>query len=320
MPGIDHVGITVSDLGRSLRFYRELLGLTVLDAVHESDADLAALVGLEAADVSIADLATGDGRILELVRFHSPAGTALRQSNRDPGSAHLALAVDDLEATLRRLVAAGVEQLSARPVTLRAPGTSWDGCACVYVRDPDGAFVELVQRPDGVRIEPWTDADLPVLEQTLGDPAMTQHLGGPESPEKIARRHAGYREPGSGQFRIVVGNAREPAGWVGYWEREWRREQVYEIGWSVIPRFQGRGIATAATVQAIAAARADGRRRFLHAFPSVANAASNAVCRKAGFSLLGEYGFEYPPGNPIRCNDWLFDLQPDGGEPSPIAH
>jgi len=175
----------------------------------------------------------------------------------------------------------------------------------------DGAYVAGAIGPLSVRIEPWADADLPILEQTLGDPAMTEHLGGPESPEQIARRHAGYAEPGSGQFRIVVGRERAPAGWVGYWDREWRGEQVYEIGWSVIPSFQGRGIATTATAQALAAARAAGGHRFVHAFPSVANGASNAICRKAGFTLVGEYDFEYPPGNALRCNDWRFDLQAD---------
>jgi RimJ/RimL family protein N-acetyltransferase len=38
------------------------------------------------------------------------------------------------------------------------------------------------------------------------------------------------------------------------------------------------------------------------------NEASNAICRKLGFELLGEEDFEYPPGNPIRCNDWRLDL------------
>jgi hypothetical protein len=41
-----------------------------------------------------------------------------------------------------------------------------------------------------VRIEPWDEGDLPLLEQLTGDPAMTEHLGGPEAPEKIAERHA----------------------------------------------------------------------------------------------------------------------------------
>jgi RimJ/RimL family protein N-acetyltransferase len=83
---------------------------------------------------------------------------------------------------------------------------------------------------------------------------------------------------------------------------------VFEIGWAVIPAFQGRGVATSATVEAAAAARAETTARSLHAFPSIENAASNAVCRKAGFTLLGVCDFEYPPGNPLTCNDWRLDL------------
>ena len=36
---------------------------------------------------------------------------------------------------------------------------------------------------------------------------------------------------------------------VGYWDREWRGEQVYEMGWAVLPAYQGRGLATAAAVR-----------------------------------------------------------------------
>ena len=50
-------------------------------------------------------------------------------------------------------------------------------------------------------------------------------------------------------------------------------------------------------------------RRPVHAFPSVDNAASNAVCRKLGFEFLGAFDFEYPPGNPLRCNDWRLELR-----------
>ena len=97
-------------------------------------------------------------------------------------------------------------------------------------------------------------------------------------------------------------------GWVGYWEREWRGGTVYEIGWSVLPEAQGRGIAAAATKLAVEAARATGRHRHLHAFPSVDNPASNAICAKAGFTLLEALEFEYPPGHVMRCNDWRLDL------------
>ena len=159
-----------------------------------------------------------------------------------------------------------------------------------------------------IRLEPWTNGDLPLLEKCLGDPAMMTHLGGPESAEKIAERQALYERPDSKQFKIVDEESGKNVGWVGYWEREWRGELVYEIGWSVIPAFQGRGHASSATAQAIELARAERTHRFMHAYPSVDNAPSNAICRKLGFTLLGPHEFEFPPGNPLLCNDWRLEL------------
>jgi RimJ/RimL family protein N-acetyltransferase len=164
-----------------------------------------------------------------------------------------------------------------------------------------------------VRIEEWGPGNLALLEQLLGDPAMMEHLGGPESPEKIADRQRRYEQPGSGMFRIVDVASGAGVGSVGFWEREWRGLTVHEVGWSVIPAFQGRGIAAAATAQVLALARASGTHRFVHAFPAVDNPASNAICRKLGFTLLEACRFEYPPGNWLLCNDWQLDLdvQPD---------
>lgn len=159
-----------------------------------------------------------------------------------------------------------------------------------------------------VRLEPWGAGDLPLLERLLGDPAMTEHLGGPESPEQIAARQARYERDASRMFKIVDDASGEGVGWVGYWERTWRKERVYEIGWSVLREFQGRGIAHGATLQAIAKARAERKHRFVHAFPGVDNAPSNALCRSLGFTLLGECEFEYPPGRLMRSNDWRLEL------------
>jgi RimJ/RimL family protein N-acetyltransferase len=164
----------------------------------------------------------------------------------------------------------------------------------------------------GVRLEPWDKDDLPLVRRLMGDPAMTEHLGGPESEEKLVERQARYeraRDDGTGQmFKIVDEETGAAAGSVGYWEKDWRDQQVYEIGWSVLPEFQGRGIASAATAQAIAAARTERKHRYLHAFPSVDNLPSNGICRKLGFSLLEACEFEYPKGNFMLCNDWRLDL------------
>jgi RimJ/RimL family protein N-acetyltransferase len=166
---------------------------------------------------------------------------------------------------------------------------------------------EAQSRP-AIRIEPWSAEDLDLLELCVGEESMMRHLGGPESAEKIAERQARYEQPGSGQFKIVELAGGEGVGWVGYWEREWQGEQVYEIGWAVIPRFQGRGLATGATREAIAAAAVQAAHRFVHAYPGVDNAPSNAVCRKLGFTLLGPCEIEFPPGSSMECNDWRLDV------------
>jgi RimJ/RimL family protein N-acetyltransferase len=162
-----------------------------------------------------------------------------------------------------------------------------------------------------IALEPWAETDLELL-RLLNAPEMTEHLGGPETAEKILARHKRYVDiggTGTGRmFRVVLLPDGASVGSVGYWEKEWQGETVYEIGWAVLPAFQGKGIASVATAAALAQARAERKHRYVHAYPSVDHPASNAVCRKVGFELLGVCDFEYPAGNPIRCNDWRFDL------------
>jgi RimJ/RimL family protein N-acetyltransferase len=167
---------------------------------------------------------------------------------------------------------------------------------------------------DGVvRLRAWSDADLELL-RAKNTPEMRAHLGGPETESQILERHQRYlrtENPMTGRmFTILVEDDRK-AGTIGYWQRFWRDELVYEVGWGVLPGFQGRGIATAAALAVVRLAHAQDPHRPLHAFPAVDHPASNAVCRKAGFVLLGETDFEYPPGRLMRSNDWR--LLNDGG-------
>ncbi len=167
--------------------------------------------------------------------------------------------------------------------------------------------------PAPIRLRRWADGDLPLLTKLLGDPEMTRYLGGPETPEQLARRHQRYlalTNPTKDQMFAVLLGA-EAVGSVGYWEYDWRGRMAYEMGWSVLPAFQGRGIAAQATLAAIAHLRPLALHRYIHAFPSVENAASNGVCRKSGFTLIEALDFEYPKGHPIRVNDWQLDLLSD---------
>ena len=162
------------------------------------------------------------------------------------------------------------------------------------------------ERP-AIGLRPWSVDDLGLMTALLGDPAMTEHLGGPESPETIRRRLGKYvaMTPADGRmFVITVGG--ESAGSVGYWPRD---ADSLETGWSVLPAFQGHGVATEGTRQCLDIAATEPAYATIHAYPSVENAASNALCRRLGFELVGTDRFEYPKGHWMTCNDWSLDLR-----------
>lgn len=143
--GIDHAGITVASVADALGFYRDLLGLRVTDEGEDEGPVLDAIVGLRGVRVRYAELDLGGGQLLEVLEYRTPEGTALAQRPCDPGASHLALRVDDVDALCERLASAGVP-VAGRPATITQPG-AWHGARCVYVEDPDGRSVELIERP-----------------------------------------------------------------------------------------------------------------------------------------------------------------------------
>jgi catechol 2,3-dioxygenase-like lactoylglutathione lyase family enzyme len=143
---IDHVGITVSDLDRALGFYRDVLGLRVIADATVTEPEVAELLGLDSVQLRIADLDSGDGRIVELIQYVQPKGRRIAYESSDSATAHIAFTVDDLAAVRDRLTSAGATMVSRQPITIDEPGGAFDGAICFYVRDPDGLILELVQR------------------------------------------------------------------------------------------------------------------------------------------------------------------------------
>ncbi|MGE7438779.1 GNAT family N-acetyltransferase [Kitasatospora sp. NPDC001175] len=173
-----------------------------------------------------------------------------------------------------------------------------------------------------VHLEPWSESALGLLRR-INTPRMRHYVGGPESEEELLARHRRYLampETGRGcMFAVLLGD--EMVGSIAYHQRDWQEERIYETGWNVLPPYQGRGIAAAAGTALIAvvreAAGQPDRPRHLHAFPSVENAPSNALCNRLGFTLLGACDFEYPVGSGtlMHSNDWRLDLA-DSAPPS----
>jgi catechol 2,3-dioxygenase-like lactoylglutathione lyase family enzyme len=131
---IDHAGVSVADLERSERFYREVLGFALVEdrfAFAEHDLKGVVLSNPQGARVELFErkgsVPTGP---------HHQIDSTLRQ-----GWFQFALAVPDIAQTFAAVVAAGAEPSMA-------PATAPDGVSLVaFVRDPDGNLVEFLQRP-----------------------------------------------------------------------------------------------------------------------------------------------------------------------------
>jgi catechol 2,3-dioxygenase-like lactoylglutathione lyase family enzyme len=143
---IDHVGITVSDVDRALGFYRDVLGLRVIEDQTVTEPEVAELLGLDLVQLRIADLDSGDGRIVELIQYLQPKGRRIEYESSDSATAHIAFTVDNLAAVRERLTSVGATMVSRQPITINEPGGAFDGAICFYLRDPDGLILELVQR------------------------------------------------------------------------------------------------------------------------------------------------------------------------------
>lgn len=149
--GIWHIGLHVADLERSIAFYRDQLGLTLIHRQEQSNEYTRRLVGYPDAVLRVAQLAVAsrpDGAAsshdLELIEYVVPRGERSTAERCQPGTAHLAFVVADIRPVHERLVAAGVEFTSA-PNAITA-GVNAGGFCC-YFSDPDGHTLELVQPP-----------------------------------------------------------------------------------------------------------------------------------------------------------------------------
>ena len=139
-----HVGVCVSDLERSLRFYGEGLGFELV-ASHHVGQEFAALMEVEGVDLESRMIAR-DGMTIELLSFTAPghSGGPGRRPMNQLGLTHFSLRVDDVEAT-----ASSIEALGGSVV--RGTRTPFDlgesRLDFVYCTDPDGVRIELMDLP-----------------------------------------------------------------------------------------------------------------------------------------------------------------------------
>jgi len=140
MKDIRHTGIVVTDMERSLKFYRDLLGLkTVIDFTEEGKYidTLSAMAGVR---LRMVKLAAEEGGMIELLQYISHQRKRSGDNELcDIGPRHVAFSVDDVEKVYADWSARGVKCNCS-------PQTAPDGKARLFFcQDPDGTFLEIVE-------------------------------------------------------------------------------------------------------------------------------------------------------------------------------
>jgi len=137
--GFGHVGLCVSDLDRSRRFYVEGLGFELMNGIDVPDSPADRLLRLEPPLGLRAEYLAKGGFVLELTHFDREANPpAAERVMNEPGLTHLSLSVDDVSAVAGRVEALGGQVLRDTDVG-----------GGIFLRDPDGQLIELY--PAGYR-------------------------------------------------------------------------------------------------------------------------------------------------------------------------
>jgi catechol 2,3-dioxygenase-like lactoylglutathione lyase family enzyme len=160
-----HSSVTVSDVERSIRFYRDVLGMEVCWCKaggkptfirEEKQSYVAGVTGYRNAHLKIAMLRYGQA-MLELIEYVEPREKGLDPGTHRPGSPHLAFIVADIDRAWNTLKAQsghwGLSFVGDGPALVdRGPNT---GGRAFYFRDPDGIAIEIVELNTG-----WTRGEI----------------------------------------------------------------------------------------------------------------------------------------------------------------
>lgn len=136
--GMDHVGISVENLERSIAFYRSCFGMEVV--IHQTfeGERYDAILGLAGAKGKVA-LLRSDNMQLELFEFARPSPKVgdLDRQVCDHGITHFCIEVADIHSVYDRLKAFGTR--------FHCPPIDFGSVKATYARDPDGNVFELLQ-------------------------------------------------------------------------------------------------------------------------------------------------------------------------------
>jgi glyoxylase I family protein len=151
--GFHHFSITCSNADRSLAFYRDFFGLELVsDREVEAGGFVEEVTGVRGARVRIVHL-SGYGANLELLEYLEPRGELRAREPNHAGSAHVCFVADDLEEACASLGSRGVKIRARDGAPVKVVGGPNDGGKGLYLEDPDGNAVEIIELA-----RPWPTA------------------------------------------------------------------------------------------------------------------------------------------------------------------
>ncbi len=146
---LTHLGVCVSDLERSLAFYGEVFGCREIGRFGDREGYSAKLLEIDGVQLEAVYLER-DGWRIELLSYPSPGtiGSSQRRPMNQLGLTHLSFVVDDLEAVLAAVREHGGTVVEASRMEARA--------TAIFVTDPDGTRIELIERAGDPMAVPGT--------------------------------------------------------------------------------------------------------------------------------------------------------------------
>ncbi|MEN6435070.1 MAG: methylmalonyl-CoA epimerase [Anaerolineaceae bacterium] len=126
---VNHVGIVVSDLEESLKFWRDILGL---ELNHVED--------VPSQKSQVAFLPVGETEIELVVPTDETTGSGKFLKERGPGIHHLCFEVDDIEGMLSQLKDKGIRLINETPIALEGRKMAF-----IHPKSANGVLIELYQ-------------------------------------------------------------------------------------------------------------------------------------------------------------------------------
>ena len=139
--GFHHAAVIVSDVKRSIEFYRDVVGMQLLFTTEGSGDEFSRGVGVPCAEMQGAFMQLGNGT-LEIINYVTPKGRPYDRKNNDLGVIHLCFTVTDIQREYECLSNNGVSFNTAPNMITDGPMKGGKWC---YFTGPDGEKLELVE-------------------------------------------------------------------------------------------------------------------------------------------------------------------------------